>query len=145
MSLLESVVGGLMNNSGQAGSPMQNVLMGLLGGGNQAQSQSPQYQNPQYQNQGYPSQGGGLSGLLGSFAAAGLGHLAQSWVQSGPNQSVSPGQLQSVFGQQRVEQMAQQAGMPQQDFLSQLSQHLPNAVDGMTPNGRLPDEGTVSV
>ena len=141
MSLLETVIGGLMNNSGQGGSPMQNVLMGLLGG-NQA-GQGGQYQNQQYQNQA--PQGGGLSGLMGSFAAAGLGHIAQSWVQSGPNQSVSPSQLQSVFGQQRVDQMAQQAGMPQQDFLSQLSQHLPNAVDGMTPNGRLPDEGTVSV
>ena len=41
--------------------------------------------------------------------------------------------------------MANQAGMNQGDFLSQLSQHLPNAVNGMTPNGQLPDEGTVSV
>lgn len=138
MSLLESVIGGLMNSSGQggqSGSGMQNVLMGLLGGN----------QNQQYQNQGAASQGGGLSGLMAGFAAAGLGHLAQSWVQPGQNQPVSPSQLQSVFGQQRVEQLSQQAGMPQQDFLSQLSQHLPNAVDGMTPGGRLPDEGTVSV
>lgn len=142
MSLLESVVGSLMNGAGQGGSPMQNVLMGLLGG-NQGGASS-QYQNQQGQNPGYPSQSG-LSGLLGGFAAAGLGHLAQSWVQSGPNQQVSPSQLQSVFGQQRVDQMAQQAGMPQQDFLSQLSEHLPNAVDRMTPNGKLPDEGTVSV
>jgi uncharacterized protein YidB (DUF937 family) len=31
------------------------------------------------------------------------------------------------------------------DFLTQLSQHLPNVVNGMTPNGRVPDEGTMSV
>ena len=30
--------------------------------------------------------------------------------------------------------------MAPHDFLSQLSQHLPNAVNGLTPNGRLPDE-----
>ena len=41
--------------------------------------------------------------------------------------------------------MADQAGMDQSSLLSQLAQHLPKAVDGMTPNGRLPDEGTVSV
>jgi uncharacterized protein YidB (DUF937 family) len=36
--------------------------------------------------------------------------------------------------------------MPENDFLSQLSQHLPSAVDGMTPQGRLPDDNdTVSV
>jgi uncharacterized protein YidB (DUF937 family) len=50
-----------------------------------------------------------------------------------------------VFGENQVQSMASQADMQPQDFLSQLSQHLPNAVNGMTPNGRLPNEGTVSV
>ena len=138
MGLLDSVIGGLMGNSGQ-GSPMGGVLMNLLGGG----------QNQGMQNQGYQQNpgfgGGGLQGLMGSFASAGLGHIAQSWVSNGPNQSISPQQLTSVFGQDRISSMSQQAGMPQQDFLSQLSQHLPNAVNGMTPDGRMPDEGTVSV
>ena len=35
--------------------------------------------------------------------------------------------------------------MQPHDFLSQLSQHLPQAVNGMTPNGSLPNEGTMSV
>ena len=90
-------------------------------------------------------QGGGLGGLVSQFEQAGLGHVAQSWVGNGPNQSVSPQQLQSVFGQQQVQGMASQAGMAPNDFLSQLSQHLPNVVNSMTPNGRLPDEGTMSV
>ncbi len=89
--------------------------------------------------------GGGLQGLIGQFEQAGLGHIAQSWVGNGPNQPVSPDQLQQVFGQDRVNSMASQAGMPPQDFLSQMSQHLPAAVDGMTPGGRMPNEGTVSV
>jgi len=41
--------------------------------------------------------------------------------------------------------MASQAGMGCRIFLSQLSQHLPNVVDGMTPKGQLPDEGTISI
>jgi uncharacterized protein YidB (DUF937 family) len=86
-----------------------------------------------------------LGGLLASFQGAGLGHIAQSWIGNGPNQSVSPQQLQSVFGEQQVQSMASQSGMAPTDFLSQLSQHLPNAVNGMTPNGQLPDEGSVSV
>jgi uncharacterized protein YidB (DUF937 family) len=48
-----------------------------------------------------------------------------------------------VFGEQQVQSMASQSGMAPTDFLSQLSQ--PNAVNGMTPNGQLPDEGSVSV
>lgn len=89
--------------------------------------------------------GGGLGGLVSSFEQAGLGHIAQSWVSNGSNQPVSPQQLQNVFGEQQVQGMANQAGMAPGDFLSQLSQHLPAAVHGMTPNGQLPDEGTVSV
>ena len=135
MGLLDQVIGGLMGGGG--GSPMQSVLMGLLGGGQQGGMQA--------QTQGSMMGGGGLQGLLSSFQQAGLGHVAQSWVGNGPNQPVSPDQLQSVLGQDRVQDMAGQAGMAPQDFLSQLSQHLPAAVDGMTPNGRLPNEGTVNV
>lgn len=126
MGLLDSVLGGLMGGGGSS-SPIGGLLAGLLGGGQQAGNTT------------------GLSGLMSSFQQAGLGHVAQSWVGNGPNQAVSPQQLQSVFGEQQVQGMASQAGMQQNDFLSQLSQHLPNAVNGMTPNGQLPNEGTMSV
>ena len=89
--------------------------------------------------------GSGLGGLLSRFEEAGLGHIAQSWVGNGPNQPVSPQQLHTVFGDDQVQTMARQAGMAPHDFLSQLSQHLPRVVDGMTPNGQMPDEGTISV
>ena len=56
-----------------------------------------------------------------------------------------PQQLQTVFGEAQVQTMSRQSGMAPHDFLSQLSQHLPRVVDSMTPNGRLPDEGTISV
>jgi len=113
--------------------PMGGVLSGLLGGGGQAGSMAS------------PGMGGGLGGLVSQFEQAGLGHVAQSWVGNGQNHAVSPQQLQSVFGESQIQGMASQAGMHPQDFLSQLSQHLPNAVHGMTPNGRVSDEGTMSV
>ncbi len=130
MGLLDSVIGGLMGGGGGSSSPMGGVLSGLLGGG---------------QGGGMAGAGGGLGGLMSQFEQGGLGHIAQSWVGNGPNQPVSPQQLQGVLGESQVQGMASQAGMQPQDFLSQLSQHLPNAVHGMTPNGRLPDEGTMSV
>jgi uncharacterized protein YidB (DUF937 family) len=135
MSLLDQVIGGLMGNAGSASSPIQSVLMNLLGGGQQEGRAA----------QGVGGSSGGLGGLISRFEQAGLGHIAQSWVGNGPNQPVSPQQLQSVFGGNQVEAMASQSGMAPHDFLSQLSEHLPNAVSGLTPNGRLPDEGTMSV
>ncbi len=139
MGLLDQVIGGLLGGGGGGNaSPMGGVLSSLLGGGGQ---QSPMGGQAGMGGMG----GGGVGGLVSMFEQAGLGHIAQSWVGNGQNQPVSPDQLQSVFGQDRVQSMASQAGMQPQDFLSQLSQHLPNAVNGMTPNGQVPNEGTVSV
>ena len=143
MGLLDTVLGGLMGGGGGA-SPIQGALMGLLGGGQQG-GQQPGGMMGGGQGMGGMMGGGGLGGLVSSFEQAGLGHIAQSWVGNGPNQAVSPQQLQSVFGENQVQSMASQSGMAPQDFLSQLSQHLPNAVHGMTPNGTLPNEGTMSV
>ena len=140
MGLLDSVIGNMMGgSSGQ--SPMAGVLMNMLGGGSQQQGAAP----GQPGMAGGGTMGGGLGGILQSFEQAGLGHIAQSWVGNGPNQPVSPDQLQSVLGQGQVQNMASQAGMQPQDFLSQLSQHLPNAVHGMTPDGQVPDQSDQNV
>jgi len=74
-------------------------------------------------------------GLISRFEQSGLGNVAQSWVGNGPNQSVTPQQLQNVFGQQQVSQWAQQSNMQPHDLLSQLAQFLPQVVDRMTPQG----------
>ena len=130
---------------------MGGVLMSLLGGGQAGgMGQGGQgFGAQQGMGGGMGGMGGGMAGGLGglvsSFEQAGLGHIAQSWIGNGPNQSVSPQQLQSVFGQDQVQNMASQAGMQPTDFLSQLSQHLPTAVHGMTPDGQIPDQGSVSV
>ncbi len=140
MGMLDQVIGGLMG--GGASSPLGGVLAGLLGGGQQG---GMGMAGPGAGG-GMPGGGaGGLAGLIGQFEQAGLGQIARSWVGNGANQPVSPQQLQSVFGENQVQSMASQAGMQPQDFLSQLSQHLPHAVDAMTPNGQMPAEGTVSV
>lgn len=143
MGLLDSVIGGLLGGGAGASSPMGGVLSGLLGGG-RAGGLGGLLGGGQ-PAAGAPGMGGGLGGLLAQFQQAGLGHVAQSWVSNGPNQPVSPEQLQGVFGADRVQAMASQVGMHPQDLLAQLSQHLPEAVHGLTPDGRLPDEGTLSV
>ena len=148
MGLLDMVIGSLMGGSG-ASSPMGNILSSMLGGGQQQPGGMGGMGGMAGSGMGGAGMSGagmgGLGGLVSQFENAGLGNIVQSWVGNGPNHPVTPDQLQNVFGQNQVQSMANQAGMNQGDFLSQLSQHLPNAVNGMTPNGQLPDEGTVSV
>lgn len=84
---------------------------------------------------------GGLGGLVEQFTRGGLGDVVSSWVGTGQNLPVSPEQLGQVFGPELLGRLTQQAGLPAEDLLGQLSQVLPQAVDQMTPQGRVPDDG----
>jgi uncharacterized protein YidB (DUF937 family) len=81
---------------------------------------------------------GGLGGLLKKLEQGGLGNVANSWVGSGQNQPVAPGQLGSALGSNIIKALAQRAGLSEEDLTKQLSQVLPGVVDKLTPNGRLP-------
>ena len=145
MGILESIVGNLLGgnggqggNQGAGGSGLGGIVSSVLGGGQGGMC------GMGGGGMGGGAMGGGLGGLMSQFQQAGLGHIAQSWIGNGANQPVSPDQLQSVFGQGQTQAMADQAGMDHGDFLQQLSQHLPQAVDGMTPNGQA-DDGSMNV
>jgi uncharacterized protein YidB (DUF937 family) len=83
---------------------------------------------------------GGLNDLLKQFEQNGQGEVAQSWVGRGPNKSISPNDLASALGADRINTLASFSGMSRDDLLSGLSQQLPNVVDQLTPDGRLPTE-----
>lgn len=127
MSLLGSVMGGLMGGQAEQ-SPVGGILSSLLSGGSGAAG---------------GAQSSGLMNLVSRFEQSGLGNVAQSWISNGPNQSVTPQQLQQVFGQQQVNQWAQQANVQPHDLLSQLAHFLPQLVDGMTPQGQVPQGGGI--
>ena len=81
---------------------------------------------------------GGLGGLLDKLQNAGHGQTVNSWLGPGQNQPIQPGQLKSALGEKTINTAAQQAGVTEQELLSQLAQALPQFVDKLTPNGRIP-------
>lgn len=83
---------------------------------------------------------GGLGGLLKQLQESGQGDAARSWVGSGPNKTISQGDLANALGTDTLDELAEQTGMNRGDLLSGLSQHLPRFVDQLTPDGRLPTE-----
>jgi uncharacterized protein YidB (DUF937 family) len=87
---------------------------------------------------------GGLGDLLNQFQQKGLGDQADSWVSSGPNKQVSPGDLANALGADQIEQLSAQSGLSRDELLQGLSQHLPDVVNHLTPDGRLPDENELS-
>ena len=81
---------------------------------------------------------GGLGGLIDRFKQAGQGPTAESWVRSGPNQPVSPSQLEQALGEDDLRELSEKTGLSREELLTRLSRTLPDAVDQYTPDGRLP-------
>ena len=83
---------------------------------------------------------GGLNDLLKQFQQNGKGDVAESWIGPGANKAISPNDLASALGADRINTLAGFSEMSRDDLLNQLSQRLPQVVDQLTPNGRLPTE-----
>ena len=133
---------------GNIGKPLMIALLGLLasgalfkGGGTQAPAAKPQPAPPQPANPANEGAGGllaGLGGLLERFQQGGQGNVINSWIGSGQNQPVQPGQLGTVLGPNIIKALAQSSGLSEAELTKQLSQALPGVVDKLTPNGRMP-------
>ena len=87
---------------------------------------------------------GGLGDLLRQFQQSGHGDTANSWVGPGQNKPIAPNDLAKALGADQINALMSQTGMSREELLSGLSQQLPEAVDHLTPEGRLPTENEVS-
>ncbi len=80
---------------------------------------------------------GGLQGALDKLKGQGLSNQVDDWVSTGPgeNAPVESQQLQLLFDDQEVEQVAQQVHAPKQEVYSAISKVLPQIIDALTPQG----------
>ncbi len=81
---------------------------------------------------------GDLQTVVAKLEEAGLGAQVQSWLGSGANLPISADQLRSALGDERVQEIAQHLGIPLDDALKLLAEHLPTAVDQASSDGSLP-------
>ena len=107
------------------GSVLLSTVIAMLANGQQAQGAGV----------------GGLGDLIGKFTQSGMGDVIGSWVGTGQNAPISGDQLSNVLGSDAIAKIAAQLGLSHGDAADQLSQVLPQAVDQLTPHGRVPDEG----
>ena len=122
MGLLDSVLGSLsQGGSGSGGNPLLETVLSMVN-------------NPDT---------GGLAGLLQKFQEHGLGDVADSWVSTGKNLPISGDQVQEALGSGALGDIASKLGLSTGDVSSQLADLLPGVVDKLTPNGQLPDTGSL--
>jgi uncharacterized protein YidB (DUF937 family) len=81
---------------------------------------------------------GGVEGLVKQFQEKGLAGTIQSWIATGENQPIAPDQVQHALGHDLVKDLAAKAGLSPEDLSKKLAELLPNAIDKLTPGGKLP-------
>jgi uncharacterized protein YidB (DUF937 family) len=86
-------------------------------------------------------QTGGLSGLTEQFTSKGLGDLVSSWIGTGENQPVSGDQIEQILGSDRIQEIAQKLGISGTEASGGLAALLPQVIDKLTPEGKLPEGG----
>ena len=114
-------------SGGGLGDILKNGLGGLLAGGAAGSVLS-----------------GGLNDLLKQFQQSGHGDVAKTWVATGPNKAISSDDLAKALGGDQINTLMAHTGLSRQDLLAGLSQYLPEAVNQLTPDGRLPTEQELS-
>lgn len=155
---LGDVLGGGRGRSGGRGGPggggLGDILGDILGGGRSPARMAAQGGNANSLDDIFPGglggllaggAGGGVLGdLLKQFDAAGQGAAARSWVARGENIPVTPRDIEQTFGSGIIDQLAARFDLPREQLLSGLSEAMPQVVDQLTPDGRLPTPEEIS-
>ena len=84
-------------------------------------------------------QSGGLAGLVQLFTSKGMGDIISSWIGTGNNLPISSGQLTEVLGSDTIKNLASKLGMDSNSLTGQLSNLLPQVIDKLTPDGKVPE------
>ena len=90
------------------------------------------------------SLGAGLKDLLDRFRQSGQEEKVQSWVSTGSNKPIAPNEIEQALGEERLQWLVEQTGMPRDQLLNGLSGELPQAIDKLTPDGRIPTDEELS-
>lgn len=115
--LSPGLIGQLASQFGGGNNKLLGAAAKLLGGGNV----------------------GGLSGLAQLFTQRGYGDAVNSWISRDKNAEITTPQLQEVLGQERIREVASNAGLTETEAADGLAGLLPQLVDKLTPDGELPE------
>jgi uncharacterized protein YidB (DUF937 family) len=132
------------------------ILKQVIAGASQPQA-APQRQQPQSRPAqpptGMPSPddlgeilgqifGGGsaqkLPDVVKQFEERGMRDQVDSWVRTGPNKPVERRQIEDVFGQRELEELARRRGVDRDQLAEVLARYIPKIIDELTPSGQLP-------
>ena len=68
-----------------------------------------------------------------------MDNAVSSWIGTGENRAASAEQVRQALGEDRIQQVAQSAGVTNQKASQGLAALLPQIIDMLTPDGKLPE------
>jgi uncharacterized protein YidB (DUF937 family) len=83
-------------------------------------------------------QQGGLQNIASQFEKNGFGDTMKSWISQGQNLPIPADQIHQALGSDKVKELAAKLGLPADKLADLLANHLPQAIDTATPDGKLP-------
>ena len=83
---------------------------------------------------------GGIGNVLQRANQRGYGRHADSWVGTGENEALDPGAIDEMVGRDEVMRMSQQVGLPEQEVREGFAEILPEMVNQLSPEGRMPQD-----
>ncbi|TIQ61700.1 MAG: DUF937 domain-containing protein [Mesorhizobium sp.] len=86
--------------------------------------------------------GTALGDILDRFRTAGAGAKVDSWVGTGPNEPIEPRDVETAIDEETLTALSMQTGLLREELIARITRDLPEAVNKMTPNGKLPAEPT---
>jgi uncharacterized protein YidB (DUF937 family) len=133
MAGLDDILGGLMGGQGGSGG-LDDLLGGLTGGkgggGSGLSALVPVLAGV--------LASGGLSKIMGGLKANGQGAEAESWVGTGENKPVSGKAMEQAVGKEQIQEIANQLGVSEEQAADVVAKALPEVVDKVSPDGKLP-------
>lgn len=78
-----------------------------------------------------------LPDVVKQFEEKGLREEVDSWVRTGPNKPVDRRQIEDVFGQRELDEIARQRNVDRERLAEVLSRYIPKIIDELTPQGQL--------
>ena len=81
-----------------------------------------------------------LRSLMARFEQSGMGEQAHSWIGHGDNAPIKADQVETAVGGGALDELVARFGIPLEQLKSELAAALPQAVDQLTPQGRLPSD-----
>ncbi len=83
------------------------------------------------------TQFGSLDGVLNQLQSSGLGAQVASWLGQGSNLPISADDLRSALGNEQLQTIGTQLGIPMDQVGELLAKVLPPTVDKLSPDGTL--------